>query len=68
MLASYSFKINHVRGTENGRADALSRRSNYAEGSKSGVASILQWEGNSLVYQKLSNEMLAHVEIQLTDQ
>ena len=67
-LASYSFKINHVRGMENGRADALSRRPNYAEGSKPGSASILQWEGNYLVYQKPANEVLAHVEIQLTDQ
>ena len=41
-LASYSVKINHVRGTENGRADALSRRPNYADGSKPGAASILQ--------------------------
>ena len=67
-LASYSFKINHVRGTENGRADALSRRPDYVEGSKPGAVSLLQWEGNSLVYQKPANEILAHVEIQLTDQ
>ena len=40
-LAFYSFKINHVRGIENGRADALSHRPNYAEGSKLGAASIL---------------------------
>ena len=67
-LASYSFKINHVQGTENGRADTLSHRSDYVEGSKLGAVSLLQWEGNSLIYQKPANEILAHVEIQLTDQ
>ena len=67
-LASYSFKINHVRGTENGRADALSRRPDYLEGSKPGAASILQQEGDVLVYQKPSIPMLAHVEIQLNEQ
>ena len=48
--------------------DALSYRPNYVEESKLGAASILQWEGNSLVYQKPANEILAHVEIQLMDQ
>ena len=41
MLAFYSFKINHVRGMENGRADTLSYRPDYAEESKPGAASIL---------------------------
>ena len=40
-LASYSFKINHVRGTENGRVDALSHRPDYAEELKLEAASIL---------------------------
>ena len=40
-LASYFFKINHVRDTENGRADALSYRPNYVEGLKLGVVSLL---------------------------
>ena len=67
-LTSYSFKINHIRGTKNGRADTLSRRPDYLEGSKPGVASILQQEGDVLVYQRLSIPMLAHVEIQLNEQ
>ena len=41
MLAFYSFQINHVRGTENGRADALSHRPNYAKELKPGAAFIL---------------------------
>ena len=31
-MAPYKFKIHHVKGTENARADALSRRPDYAEG------------------------------------
>ena len=31
-MAPYKFKIYHVKGTENARADALSRRLDYAEG------------------------------------
>ena len=67
-LASYNFKINHVRGTENARADALSRRPDYLEGSKPEAASVLQWDRDKLIYKPGNPEVLAHVEIQLTEQ
>ena len=67
-LGAYSFKINHVRGTENGRADALSRRIDYAEGVKPTPASILKVEDDTLVYRKPQTETLALMEIELTDE
>jgi RNase H-like domain found in reverse transcriptase len=49
-LASYDFRINHVKGTENGRADALSRRPDYMTGTSLTPSSILQWKGKTLTY------------------
>ena len=49
-LASYDFKITHVRGTENGRADALSRRLDYMEGLEPTPTSILKKQGDQLIY------------------
>ena len=51
-LASYDFKITYVRGTENGRADALSRRSDYMGTMKPRPASILQERDGGLSYRK----------------
>ena len=49
-LASYSFQITHVRGTENGRADALSRRPDYEVGTKPSPGSLLKAENGYLTY------------------
>jgi hypothetical protein len=49
-LASYDFRINHVRGTENAGADALSRRTDHEQGTKPGSGSILKKVGNLLTY------------------
>jgi hypothetical protein len=32
MLSEYNFEICHIKGTANGRADALSRRPDYDQG------------------------------------
>jgi hypothetical protein len=32
MLSEYNFEIRHIKGTANGRADALSRRPDYDQG------------------------------------
>jgi hypothetical protein len=34
MLSKYNFEIRHIKGTSNGRADALSRRPDYDQGHK----------------------------------
>src|SRR6202012_5857078 len=47
-----------VRGTENGRADALSRRPDHEEGSQPKPAAILKWEGNQLVYRTPPTEAI----------
>ena len=51
-LASYDFKITYVKGTENGRADALSRRPDYMGTMKPQPASILQEKDGGLSYRK----------------
>ena len=67
LLASYNFKINHVRGTENGRADALSRRPDHAEGREPASAAILIQKGSALVYGKPEIHTLSLMDIELTD-
>jgi RNase H-like domain found in reverse transcriptase/Reverse transcriptase (RNA-dependent DNA polymerase)/Integrase zinc binding domain/Chromo (CHRromatin Organisation MOdifier) domain/Retroviral aspartyl protease len=66
-LASYDFKINHVRGTENGRADALSRRPDYMTGTSLTPSSILKKDGNALVYRKPQTNVLALMDMKLSD-
>ena len=66
-LASYDFKIMHVKGTENGRADALSRRPDHAEGSKPKPASLLQEQDGTLVYRPPQTETIAQLDVQLSD-
>jgi len=34
MLTEYHFKIEHIKGSDNARADALSRKKNYKETTK----------------------------------
>jgi hypothetical protein len=50
MLAMYNFKILYVKGTENARADALSRKEEYQEEGKSESHAIFRQEGDSLVF------------------
>ena len=50
-MAPYKFRIHHVKGSENARADALSRRPDYAEGKEKTTAfQILKKQGDTLVY------------------
>ena len=66
-LASYDFRINHVRGTENGRADALSRRPDHEIGTKPTPASILKVSGNFLTYRPPEIATLAEMSIAYTE-
>jgi hypothetical protein len=56
-----------VRGTENGRADALSRRPDYMIGDSLTPSSILKRDGKTLVYKKPQTEVLTLMSIELTD-
>jgi len=50
-MALYKFKIHHVKGLENTRADALSRRPDYAEGKEKTVNfQLFKKENDTLVY------------------
>lgn len=49
-MSYYNFKIFHVKGKENGRADALSRRPDYEVGTKDKPnLAMLRWDGDALV-------------------
>jgi hypothetical protein len=51
LLASYNFQIHYQRGSENGRADTLSRKSDYRDETKIELYSILrQNKDGSLKY------------------
>ena len=58
-LISYDFRINHIRGTENGRADALSRRVDYSEGTEPGPASIFKKIEDQLTYRSSLKAIIA---------
>ena len=62
-LATYNFHIYHVKGTENGRADALSRRPDYIEGLKPDPATLLRREGEYLTYTQPSLCTVAEVNV-----
>ena len=50
LMAPYKIRIYHVKGTENARADALSRRPDYAEGKeKTTKMQLLKQEGDALI-------------------
>jgi len=52
-MSAYNFRIHYVKGKENGRADALSRRPDYEEGSKVKPSdALLKVEGDSLVFNR----------------
>ena len=48
-LATYNFTISYVKGAENARADALSRKPGYMRNSQPVSHAILKQDGNSLV-------------------
>ena len=49
-LSVYNFRIYHVRGKENGGADALSRRPDYMQDLKNDPIPLLRQEGDYLTY------------------
>ncbi len=48
-LAAYNFRISYVKGSENGRADALSRKPEYVSNKTHPSHAILRLEGDTLV-------------------
>jgi hypothetical protein len=67
-MASYDFKITHVRGKENITADALSRRADYMSGLKPEPAALLRKEGDKLVYGRPVSITLATMEVEPTEE
>ncbi|SLM40434.1 reverse transcriptase domain protein [Lasallia pustulata] len=68
VLASYDFRIQHVRGNDNKCADALSRRTDYEQGSKPTPAAILQDKNGIMTFRKQQTDTLALMEdLNLTD-
>jgi hypothetical protein len=65
-LASYDIKINHVRETENGRANALSRKPDHEEGTKPVPEAILAIRGKTIIYNYPEAQTLALMNIELT--
>lgn len=63
---AYDFEIHHVKKTENGRADALSRRIDYKQSSEPQPAALLRKEGDTLWSRKPQH--LAFMEIQLSEE
>lgn len=51
-LASYDFIITYRKGSENGKADALSRRPDYQEGKQPVNRALLRQEGQGLRFNK----------------
>jgi hypothetical protein len=49
MLAAYNFRISYVKGSENGRANALSRKPEYMSNKTYPSYAILRLEGDTLV-------------------
>ena len=64
MLAIFDFRIHHVRGKENGGADALSRRPDYMTKEKHNQ-SLLKLVNGQLVYHTTAPSMLALTDIEL---
>jgi hypothetical protein len=52
MLALYNFRISYVKGSENARADALSRKPEYLSNKTHESRAILRADGDSLVFNK----------------
>ena len=49
-LSAYNFRIAHVKGTENGRADALSRRQDYLKDTKPTPQALLKQTDKGLTF------------------
>ena len=49
-LVTYNFRISYVKGTENARADALSRKPEYLNNKKHESRAIFKQEEDSLVF------------------
>jgi hypothetical protein len=49
-LATYNFRISYVKGTENARADALSRKPEYLSNKTNESRAILKNDGDTLVF------------------
>jgi hypothetical protein len=66
-LSAFNFQIFHVRGKENGRADALSRRPDYMTGLKNEPSPLLRQEGEYLTYAQptmaMAEKDMGHKEI-----
>jgi hypothetical protein len=52
MLALYNFRILYVKGSENAKADALSRKPEYLSNKTHKSRAILRADGDSLVFNK----------------
>ena len=52
-LATYNFTISYVKGPENARADALSRKPEYMRNSQPVSHAVLKQDGDSLVYNEM---------------
>ena len=59
-LSAYNFVINYRKGSENARADALSRRQDYAGGSTERPRAILKDNGDGMTY---NHELLATISV-----
>ncbi|PSK33408.1 hypothetical protein B9Z65_8922 [Elsinoe australis] len=67
-LASCNFQIHHVRGTENGGADALSRRPDYAKNMTNTPMSMLKDSNGVLTYKHPEVEQLCALQQELTEE
>ena len=67
-LAQYDFKIHHVRGKENGVADALSRRPDYMKDLKPQPMALLKHQNGTMSYAQPDIKELNHMDIELSDQ
>lgn len=67
MLVRFDFRITHVKEIENGRADALSRRPDYAVRIESILMSLLKEKDKYLIYHNPEISTLAVINISLSD-
>ncbi|KAF4556639.1 Transposon Tf2-5 polyprotein-like protein 2 [Elsinoe fawcettii] len=67
-LASCNFQIYHVKGSENGGADALSRRPDYSKNMTITEASMLKQQDGALVYKHPKVEQLCTLTQELTQE
>ena len=51
-LATFNFRISYIKGTENARADALSRKPEYLQNKTHESHAVLKQDGDSLVFNR----------------